>query len=74
MAQRLATASNLTFAKKYRIYDNKHIGSIQNKEQYSLGQLSLPCTPEHFFLSAKLFIKTPKMQNKVLKKEPFLAM
>ena len=59
MAQRLATASKLTFAKEYRIYDNKHSGSIQIKEQHSQGQLSLPCTPEHFFLCAKLFIKTP---------------
>ena len=59
MSQRLATASKLTFAEKYRIYDNKHSGSIQIKEQYSPGQLSLPCTPGHFFLSAKLFIKNP---------------
>ena len=35
MAQSLATASKLTVAKKYRIYDNKHSGSIQIKEQYS---------------------------------------
>ena len=59
MAQRLATASKLTFAKQYRIYDNKHSGSIHIKEQYSPGQLSLPCTPLHFCLSAKLFIRTP---------------
>ena len=58
MAQSLATASKLTVAKKYRIYDNKHSGSIQIKEQYSRGQLSLPCTPKVFFLNAKLFIKT----------------
>ena len=42
MAQLLATASKLTFENKYRIYDNKHSGSIQIKEQYSPGQLSLP--------------------------------
>ena len=49
MAQRPATASKLTFAKKYRIYDNKHSGSIQIKEQDSPGQLTLPCTPRIFF-------------------------
>ena len=69
MAQRLATASKLTFAKKYRIYDNtaskltfakkysiydnKHSGSIQIKEQYSPGQLSLPKTPMAFFLECQ---------------------
>ena len=37
------------------------------KKQYSPGQLSLPCTPGYFFLSAKLFIKTPSMHNKVIK-------
>ena len=63
MAQRLARAFKLTFAKKYLIYDYKHSGSIQIKEQYSPGQLSLPCTLRAVFLSAKFFI----MQNKVLK-------
>ena len=54
MAQRLATASKLTFAKNYRIYDNKHSVSIQIKEQYSPGQLSLPCTPGYFFLECQI--------------------
>ena len=59
MSQRLATASKLTFAKKYRIYDNKNLGSTQIKVQYSPGQLSLPCTPGQFFLGAELVIMTP---------------
>ena len=54
MAQTLATASKLTFAKKYRIYYNKHSGSIQIKEQYSLGQLSLPYTPRAYFLECQI--------------------
>ena len=55
MAQRLGTASKLTFAKeKYSIYDNKNSGSIQFKEQYSLGQLSLPCTHMAFFLECQI--------------------
>ena len=53
-AQRLATASKLTFAKKYRIYDNKHSGSIQIKEQYSPGQLSLPYTSRAFCLECQI--------------------
>ena len=54
MAQRLATASKLTFAKKYRIYDNKHSGSIQIQERYSPGQRSFPCTPRAFFLECQI--------------------
>ena len=37
MAKKLTTAFKLTFAKKYRIFDNKHSVSIHIKEQYSVG-------------------------------------
>ena len=46
---RLATASKLTFAKKYRIYDNKHSGSIQIKEQYSTVPIKLTLHPKDIF-------------------------
>ena len=54
MAQRLATASKIDICKKYRIYDNKHSGSIQIKKQNSPGQLSLPCTPRSFCLECQI--------------------
>ena len=50
MPQRLATASKLTFAEKYRMYDNKHSGSIQIKEQYSPGPIKLTLHPRTIFL------------------------
>ena len=55
MAQLLATASKLTFAKiKYRIYDNKHSGSIQIKEQYSPGSIKLTLHPWTVLLGCQI--------------------
>ena len=51
MAQRLAKASKLTFAKKYRIHDNIHTGSKQIKEQYSPGTIKLTLHPQCNFSS-----------------------
>ena len=74
MAQRLVTASKLTFAKKYRIYDNKHSGSIQIKEQYSPCQLSLPCTHRAFFIECQIVHNDTLKAKKSSKNEPIWAM
>ena len=55
MAQRLTTASKLTFAKKkYRIYDNKYSGSIQIKELYNMGPIKLTLHPQGNFRGCQI--------------------
>ena len=65
MAQRLTTASKLTFAKKYRIYDIKHSGSIQIKKLYNLGPIKLTLHPQgNFSWVPNCSLRPPKCKIK----------
>ena len=74
MAQRLATTSKLTFAKKYRIYVNKHSGSIQIKEQYSLGSIKLTLRSQDSFAWVPNCLLRPLNAKQSSKNEPVWAM
>ena len=67
-------ASKLTFAKKYRIHDNKHLGSMQIKEQYSPGSIKLTLHPRAVLLGCQIVYYDPLNAKQSSKNETVWAM